>query len=108
MRSRAMGFYELAALGSLPATLVFCTALAYSGRFLGAVRPARWPPIIKWLWRFAWMLWLLAAITFVGLSIRSPVGGDIPISANVPMMDHCRQEPALGGVFDGLLLLLRR
>src|SRR5258706_9901636 len=96
-----MGFYDLAALGSLLATLVFWTALVYSGRFLGAVRPARWPPIIKWLWRFAWMLWLLAAITFVVLRIRYPVGGDITISPHVPLMEHVLQILALGGIIGG-------
>src|SRR5260221_12101922 len=99
-----MGLYDLAALGSLLATLVFLTALVYSGRFLGAVRPARWPPIIKWLWRFAWMLWLLAAITFVVLRIRYPVGGDITISPNVPLMEHVLQVLALGGVVCGYII----
>jgi hypothetical protein len=42
--------------------------------------PASWPPIIKWMWRIPWMLWLLAVITFVVLRIRYPVGGDITIS----------------------------
>ena len=100
-----MGFYDLAALGSLLWLLVFRTALVYSGRFLGAVRPARWPPIIKWLWRFAWMLWLLAAITFVVLRIRYPVGGDITISPHVPLMEHVLQVLALGGVVGGYIIV---
>jgi hypothetical protein len=100
-----MGFYDLAALGSLLWALVFWTALVYSGRFLGAVRPASWPPIIKWLWRFAWMLWLLAAITFVVLRIRYPVGGDITISPNVPLMEHVLQVLALGGVVGGYIIV---
>ena len=98
-------FYDFAALGSLLATLVFWTALVYSGRFLGAVRPASWPPIIKWLWRFAWMLWLLAAITFVVLRIRYPVGGDITISPNVPLMEHVLQVLALGAIIGGYIIV---
>jgi len=94
-------FYDLAALGSLLATLVFWTALVYSDRFLAAGRPASWPPIITWLWRFAWMLWLLAAITFVVLRIRDPVGGDITISPHVPLMEHVLQLLALGAIFGG-------
>ena len=101
----SMGFYDLAALGSLLWILVFWTALVYSGRFLGAVRPASWPPIITWLWRFAWMLWLLAAITFVVLRIRYPVGGDITISPNVPLMEHVLQVLALGGVVGGYIIV---
>ncbi len=96
----SMGFYDLAALGSLLWILVFWTALVYSGRFLGAVRPASWPPIITWMWRFAWMLWLLAAITFVVLRIRYPVGGDITISPHVPLMEHVLQVLALVAVYE--------
>jgi hypothetical protein len=98
-------FYDFAALGSLLATLVFRTALVYSGRFLFAGRPASWPPIINWLWRFAWMLWLLAAITFVVLRIRYPVGGDITISPHVPLMEHVLQVLALGGVVGGYIIV---
>jgi len=101
----SMGFYDLAALGSLLWILVFWTALVYSGRFLGAVRPASWPPIITWLWRFAWMLWLLAAITFVVLRIRYPVGGDITISPHVPLMEHVLQVLALGGIIGGYIIV---
>lgn len=72
--------YDLAALGSLLASLVFFTALVYSGKFFGAGRPASWPPVITWLWRFAWMLWLVAVITFVVLRIQYPVDGDITIT----------------------------
>src|SRR5712691_3478347 len=98
-------FYDLAALGSLLATLVFWTALVYSGRFLAAGRPASWPPIINWLWRFAWMLWLLAAITFVVLRIRYPVGGDITISPHVPLMEHVLHVLALGGIIGGYIIV---
>ena len=101
-----MGFYDLAALGSLLASLVFYWALrVLFGRFRGAVRPASWPPIIKWMWRLAWMLWLLAVITFVVLRIRYPVGGDITISPNVPLMEHILQVLALGGVVGGFIIV---
>jgi hypothetical protein len=100
-----MGFYDWAALGSLLATLVIWAALVYSGRFLGAVRPASWPPIIKWMGRLSWMLWLVAAITFVVLRIRYPVGGDITISPNVPLMEHVLQVLALVGIIGGYIIV---
>lgn len=100
----SMLFYDLSALGSLLAILVFWTALVYSGWFLRAGHPAHWPPIITWLWRAAWVLWLLAAISFVVLRIRYPVGGDITISANVPLMEHVLQLLALGGIIGGYLI----
>lgn len=100
-----MLFYDFSALGSLLATLVFWTALVYSGWFLRAAHPASWPPIIKWMWRAAWMLWLLAAISFVVLRIRYPVGGDITISPNVPLLEHVFQLLALGGIIGGYLIV---
>jgi hypothetical protein len=97
--------YDFAALGSLLASLVICTVLVYSGKFYGAGRPASWPPIIKWMWRLPWMLWLLAVITFVVLRIRYPVGGDITISPNVPLMEHVLQILASGGVVGGYIIV---
>jgi hypothetical protein len=97
--------YDLAALGSLLASLVFFTGLVYSGKFFGAARPARWPPIIKWMWRFAWMLWLVAVITFVVLRIQYPVDGDITITPHAPPEEHVLQLLALGGVIGGYILL---
>lgn len=98
-------FYDFAALGSLLASLVFFTSLAYSGKLFGAGRPASWPPIIKWLWRIAWMLWLVAVITFVVLRIQYPVDGAITITPHAPVMQHVLQILALGGVAGGYLFL---
>jgi hypothetical protein len=103
-------FYDLAALGSLLWILLFWTALVNASgsfrflRFFSALHPAGWPPTITWLWRFAWMLWLLAAISFVVLRIRYPVGGDITISPNVPLMEHVLQVLALGGIIGGHII----
>lgn len=97
--------YDFAALGSLLASLVICTGLVYSGKFFGAGRPASWPPIIKWMWRFAWMLWLVAVITFVVLRIQYPVDGDITITPHAPLEEHVLQLLALGGVIGGYILL---
>ncbi len=107
---RSMLVYDFSALGSLLATLVIFWAMrAFFVRFPGlfpyVVRQASWPPIIKWLWRSAWMLWLLAVISFVVLRIRYPVGGDITISPNVPLMEHVLQLLALGGVIGGYLIV---
>jgi hypothetical protein len=96
---------DFAALGSLLASLVIITMLVYSGRFFGAGRPASWPPIINWMWRLSWMLWLLAAITFVVLRMRYPVGGDITLSPNVPPMEHVLQILASGGVVGGYIIV---
>jgi hypothetical protein len=101
-----MLFYDLAALGSLLASLVIYWAfVVWSVRYRGVPRPASWPPIIKWMWRLPWMLWLLAVITFVVLRIRYPVGGDITISPNVPLMEHILQVLALGGVVGGYIIV---
>ena len=99
-----MGFYDLAALGSLLWILLFWTALVNSGRLVSAPHPAGWPPIITWMGRIAWMLWLLAAISFVVLRLRYPVGGDITISPNVPLMEHVLQVLALGGIIGGYII----
>jgi hypothetical protein len=101
-----MGFYDVAALGSLLCTLLFWTALVNSGRLVSTPHPAGWPPIIKWLWRIPWMLWLLAAISFVVLRLRYPVGGDITISPNVPLMESVLQVLALGGIVGGYIIFL--
>lgn len=98
-------FYDLAALGSRGAILVFWTVRVYSGRFFGAVRLASWPPIITWLWRCAWMLWLVAVITFVVLRIQYPEDGDITITPHAPLEEHVLQLLALGGVIGGYILL---
>ena len=99
-------FYDLAALGSLLATLVFWAVVVnFFSKVLGALHPASWPPIIKWLWRFAWMLWLLAVITFVVLRLRYPVDGDITISPHVPLMEHVLQVLALGGIIGGHIMV---
>jgi hypothetical protein len=100
-----MGFYDLAALGSLLCVLLFWTALVNSGRLFSAPHPAGWPQIITWLGRFAWMLWLLAAISFVVLRLRYPVGGDITISPNGPLMEHVLQVLALGGILGGYIIV---
>ena len=97
-------FYDLAALGSLLATLLFWTALINSGRLVSTPHPAGWPPIIAWMGRIPWMLWLLAAISFVVLRRRYPVGGDITISPNVPLMEHALQVLALGGIVGGYII----
>src|SRR5262249_18319329 len=86
-----MGFYDVAALGSLLWALLSGTALVNSGRLVNTPHPAGWPPIITWLWRIPWMLWLLAAISFVVLRLQYPVGGDITISPNVPLMENILQ-----------------
>lgn len=104
MRS-SLFVYDLAALGSLLASLIFFTALVYSGKFFGAGRPASWPPVITWLWRFAWMLWLVAVITFVVLRIQYPVDGDITITPHAPLEEHVLQILASGGVIGGYILL---
>jgi hypothetical protein len=57
--------------------------------------------MITWLGRFAWMLWLLAAVSFVVLRLRYPVGGDITIAPTVPLMEHVLQVLALGGIIGG-------
>ena len=102
----SMLVYDFSALGSLLATLVIFWAMrAFFVRFCGAVRQASWPPIVKWLWRSAWMLWLLAVISFVVLRLRYPVGGDITISPNAPPMEHVLQLLALGGVIGGYLIV---
>jgi hypothetical protein len=98
-------FYDLAALGGLLANLVLWTALVNSGRLFSAPYPGGWPPIITWLGRFAWMLWLLAAISFVVLRIRYPVGGDITISPNVPLMEQVLQVLATVGILGGFFIL---
>jgi hypothetical protein len=96
---------DFAALGSLLATLVLFTGLVYSGKFFGAGRPASWPPIIKWMWRVPWMLWLMAVITFVVLRVRYPIDGDITISPPVPLVEHVLQILALIGVVGGFYLV---
>ncbi len=77
--------YDITAIGSLLATLVIVTGLVYSGKFFDSGRPASWPPIIKWMWRFAWMLWLVAVVTFVVLRIQYPVDSDVTISPHAPV-----------------------
>lgn len=57
------------------------------------------------MWRFAWMLWLVAAFTFVALRIQYPVGGDITISPNAPLVEHVLQALALGGIIGGYILV---
>jgi len=99
-----MFVYDLAPLGSLLAILVFFTALVYSGKVFGGERPASWPPVITWLWRFAWMLWLVAVITVVVLRIQYPVDGDITITPHAPLEEHVLQLLALGGVIGGYIL----
>jgi hypothetical protein len=103
-----MGFYDLAWLVPLLWTLLFMTALANSGRLFSAPHPASWPPIITWMGRIAWMLWLLAAISFVVLRLRYPVGGDITISPNVPLMEQVLQVLALGGILGGYIIFWAR
>jgi len=99
-------FYDLAALGSLLCTLLFWTALINSGRLVSTPHPAGWPPIIAWMGRIPWMLWLLAAISFVVLRRRYPVGGDITISPNVPLMEHILQVLATVGILGGWIIVL--
>jgi hypothetical protein len=55
--------------------------------------------------RFAWMLWLLAAISFVVLRLRYPVGGDITISPNGPLMESVLQVLAVGGILGGYFIV---
>ncbi len=98
-------FYDFAALGSLLASLVFFTALVYSGKFFDSGRPASWPPAITWMWRFAWMLWLVAVITFVVLRIQYPVDGDITISPHAPLEEEILQLLALGSVIGGYIIM---
>ncbi len=104
MRSSLL-FYDFAALGSLLASLVICTGLVYSGKFFGAGRPASWPPIIKWMWRVTWMLWLVAVISFVVLRIQYPVDGDITISPHAPLEEQILQLLALGSVIGGYIIM---
>jgi hypothetical protein len=101
-----MLFYDFAALGSLLAVLVINWAtVLWPARYRGTLRSASWPPIITWMWRIPWMLWPLAAITFILLRIRYPVGGDITISPNAPLMEHVLQVLALGGVVGGYVIV---
>src|SRR5262249_60995985 len=51
------------------------------------------------------MLWLVAAITFVVLRIRSPVDGDITPSPHAPLEEQILQPLVLGSVTGGYILL---
>lgn len=97
--------YDITAIGSLLATLVICTGLVYSGKFFDSGRPASWPPIITWLWRIAWMLWLVAVITVLVLRIQYPVDGAIPPSPHAPLEEQILQPLALGSVVGGYMFL---
>lgn len=97
--------YDITPIGSLLATLVIFTGLVYSGKFFDSGRPASWPPIITWLWRIAWMLWLVAVITVLALRIQYPVGGAIPPSPYAPLEEQMLQPLALGSVFGGYMVL---
>jgi hypothetical protein len=96
----------LAAFGSLIATFVLCTGLVYSGKFFGAERPAHWAPIITWLWRVTWMLWLVAVTAFVVLTIHYPVNNGAIISPHLPLEEQILMLLALGSVLGGYVLLL--
>jgi hypothetical protein len=52
------------------------------------------------------MLWLLAAISFVVLRLQYPVGGDITISPNVPLMENILQVLATVGILGGWIIVL--
>lgn len=95
----------LAAFGSLLATLVLCSGLVYSGRFFGAERPASWAPIITWLWRVTWMLWLVALTTFVVLTLHYPVKNNATISPHVPLEEQILMLLTLGSVLGSYGLL---
>lgn len=97
---------DLSALGSLLASLVFFTGLVYSGKFYDSGRPASWPPVITWLWRAAWVLWLVAVVTFVIVRIQYPVDGDITISPpHAPLMQQILQLLGLGSIIGGHMFL---
>lgn len=97
--------YDYSAIGSLLATLVLFTGLVYSGKFFDSGRPASWPPIITWLWRIAWMLWLVAVIIVVVLRIQYPVDGAIVPSPHAPLEEQILQPLVPGSVIGGYMFL---
>lgn len=97
--------YDLYATGSLLAILVFCTGLVYSGKFFDLGRPASWPPIIRWLWRVSWLLWLVAVLSVVVLRIQYPVEGHIVPSPTAPLEEQILQNLVVGSVVGGYILL---
>lgn len=100
-----MFVYDVTAIGSLLATLVIFTGLVYSGKFFDSGRPASWPPIITWMWRITWMLWLVAVIAVLVLRIQYPVDGAIPPSPHAPLEEQMLQSLALGSVVGGYIIV---